>query len=72
MTVHEFCSSGEMEPLKGGAHALACGLCAVMAAYNLAAYTFRREPRLLGLGVLYAGGAVFEAKQTARHWVRCA
>lgn len=70
MTPRAFVQSGAMEPLKGGAHALACGLCAVMAGYNVVAYLFRRDMRLLGLGVLYAGGAAFEAKQTARHWGR--
>jgi hypothetical protein len=69
--VAKFCSSGESEALKGGVHAAACGLALVMAAYNSAAWWYRRE-RHLGLNTaIYAVTIAWEVLQTRRHWSRC-
>lgn len=68
MTPRAFCQSGTAERAKGGVHALACALLGVMSLYNLAAYAFRHEPRLLGLGVGYGVGCWFEVEKVCHHW----
>lgn len=67
MTVERFCSSGEREILKGGVHGAACAIAAMMAAYNIAAWCYRRERHLGTNAVVYALAVGWEVKQTLHH-----
>ena len=67
MTVQQFCCSGTKEVVKGGVHGAACTIAAVMAAYNLVAWCFRREAHLRTNAVVYTLAVGWEAKQTMRH-----
>ena len=69
--VQEFCKSGECEPMKGAVHALGGVLAAAMAAYNIAAWCYRRETHLGINAVVYTLAVIWEAKQTAHHLERC-
>jgi hypothetical protein len=69
--VRTFCSSGENEALKGAVHALGGVLAATMAAYNIAAWWYRREPHLAVNGVVYTFATLWEIKQTTHHLERC-
>lgn len=71
MTVQQFCSSGNREVVKGGVHGTACAVAAVMAAYNIAAWYFRREGHLGTNAVIYTLAVGWEAKQTLHHLRRC-
>ena len=71
MTVRQFCSSGSREAVKGGVHGAACAIAAVMAAYNFAAWCFRREAHLRTNAVVYTVATGWEVKQTMRHLRRC-
>ena len=66
MTVEQFCSSGNQEVFKGGVHGTACAIALVMAAYNIAAWCFRRETHLGTNAVVYTLAVGLEAKQTMR------
>lgn len=68
MTPHAFVKAGNGEGVKGATHALACGLLGVMAVYNIVAWCFRRQRHLGINAVLYTAGALYEVKQTARHF----
>ncbi len=61
------CVSGEYEPMKATVHAAACGLAAAMAAYNGAAWMYRREPHLALNGCVYAALVVWEWKKLRSH-----
>jgi hypothetical protein len=67
VTVKGFCCSGEQEIVKGGFHAAACVIAAAMAAYNIAAWCFRRERHLGTNAVVYTLAVCWEAKQTMHH-----
>jgi hypothetical protein len=67
VTVQKFCCSGEQEVVKGGVHGAACFIAAVMAAYNIAAWCFRRERHLGTNAVVYTLAVGWEAKQTLHH-----
>jgi hypothetical protein len=69
--VQEFCKSGESEALKGAVHALGGVLAATMAAYNIAAWYYRREPHLRVNAVVYSLAVLWEVKQTKHHFDRC-
>jgi hypothetical protein len=69
--VQRFCSSGHREGVKGAVHGAACIIAATMAAYNIAAWHYRREPHLGTNAVLYVLAVAWEAKQTLRHLRRC-
>jgi len=69
--VKTFCKSGENEVVKGAVHAAGGVLAAVMAAYNIAAWCYRREPHLGINAVVYTLAIAWEVKQTARHLKRC-
>lgn len=69
--VRTFCKSGENEAVKGAFHALGGILAATMAAYNIAAWCYRRESHLAVNGVVYTLAAMFEVKQTVHHLERC-
>ena len=71
VTAQRFCSSGEQEYVKGSFHGAACMLSAVMAAYNLAAWYFRRESHLSTNAFVYTLAAGWEVKQTMRHLRKC-
>jgi hypothetical protein len=65
--VRTFCTSGENEAVKGAVHAAGGVLAAVMAAYNITAWYYRRE-RHLGLNaVVYSLATMWEVRQTAHH-----
>jgi hypothetical protein len=70
--VQRFCRSGESEALKGAVHALGGMLAATMAAYNIAAWCYRREAHLGVNAIVYSMAVIWEAKQTAHHLERCA
>jgi hypothetical protein len=65
--VRTFCTSGENEAVKGAVHAAGGVLAAVMAAYNIAAWCYRREPHLGLNAVVYSLALMWEVKQTAHH-----
>jgi hypothetical protein len=69
--VRTFCKSGENEALKGAVHAMGGILAATMAAYNIAAWFYRRETHLGVNSVVYTLALVWEIKQTAHHLERC-
>jgi len=66
-----FCKSGENEAVKGAVHALGGVLAATMAAYNIAAWCYRREPHLGVNAVVYTLAVMWEVKQTVHHLERC-
>jgi hypothetical protein len=71
MTVHRFLQNGEAEMFKGAIHAAVGVLAMVCGAYNIAAWTTRRE-RHLGLNaILYTGIALWEVGHV-RHHGQCA
>jgi hypothetical protein len=69
--VKTFCKSGEGELVKGAVHAAGGALAALMAAYNIAAWCYRREVHLGINAVVYTLAIVWEIKQTAHHLERC-
>jgi hypothetical protein len=69
--VKTFCTSGENEALKGVVHALGGVLAASMAAYNIAAWCYRRETHLGINAIVYTLAIVWEVKQTVHHLERC-
>ena len=69
--VRTFCTSGESEALKGAVHGLGGVLAASMAAYNIAAWCYRRELHLGINAIVYSLAVVWEIKQTAHHIERC-
>lgn len=71
MTVQQFCCSGNQEAFKGGVHGAACAIAAMMAAYNIAAWCFRRERHLGANAVVYVMAVGWEVKQTLRHLRKC-
>jgi hypothetical protein len=72
VTVQDFCYSGNQEGVKGSVHGAACIIALVMAAYNIAAWCFRRERHLGANAVVYTLAVGWEVKQTMRHLRRCA
>lgn len=68
--VQRFCKSGESEALKGAVHALGGVLAATMAAYNVTAWCYRREPHLGINAVVYTLAVLWEIKQTRHHFER--
>ena len=69
--VKTFCTSGEREAVKGAVHALGGVLAATMAAYNIAAWCYRRETHLGINAVVYTLAIIWEIKQTVHHLERC-
>lgn len=69
--VQTFCKSGESEALKGAVHALGGILAASMAAYNIAAFCYRRERHLCINSIVYTLAVIWEIKQTVHHLDRC-
>ncbi len=67
--VRRFCATGEQEAFKGAVHGAACVLAAAMAAYNIAAWCFRRERHLGINAVVYTLATAWEVKQTLHHFV---
>jgi hypothetical protein len=66
-----FCKSGESEVVKGAVHALGGVIAATMAAYNIAAWCYRRESHLGLNSVVYTLAVLWEIKQTVHHMERC-
>ena len=69
--VQRFCRSGESEAIKGAVHALGGVLSASMAAYNIAAFCYRRERHLCLNSIIYTLAVIWEIKQTVHHMERC-
>ena len=69
--VKRFCKSGESELVKGAVHAAGGVLAGAMAAYNLAAWCYRRERHLGINAIVYTLAVLWEVKQTAHHFERC-
>ena len=61
------CQSGEMELIKGGVHGAAFVLGALMMAYNVTAWCFRRERHLMVNVLLYGPFTYIEWRQMQRH-----
>src|SRR4030095_14082891 len=59
--VKTFCKSGESEAVKGAVHALGGVLAASMAAYNIAAWCYRRETHLGINAIVYTLAIVWTA-----------
>lgn len=68
--VQRLCTSGNHEALKCGVHGTACVIAGLMAAYNIAAWCFRREAHLRVNAVVYTLAVGYEVKQTLHH-LRC-
>jgi len=68
--VQALCTSGKHEALKGGVHGAAIAIAAVMAAYNIAACCFRRDPHLRINAVVYTLAVGWEIRQTLHHLKR--
>jgi len=71
MTARDLCASGNHELLKSSVHGTASIVAAVMAAYNIAAWCFRRERHLRINGVVYTLACAWEIKQTLHHLTAC-
>lgn len=65
--VQTLCTSGNHELLKCGVHGAACVIAGMMAAYNIAACCFRRDPHLRLNAVVYTLAVGYEVKQTLHH-----
>src|SRR5262245_1108076 len=69
--VRTFCSTGEKEILKGAFHGAGGMLAALMAAYNIVAWCYRRERHLGVNAIVYTAATLWEVKQTTHHFERC-
>lgn len=69
--VRSFCRSGNHEGLKCGVHGAAGVLAALCAAYNIAAWCFRRDRHLRVNAILYTLAVMWELKQTMHHLQAC-
>ena len=65
--VKTFCTDGESEAVKGVVHAAGGVLAAMMAAYNITAWCYRRERHLGVNAILYTLAIMWEVKQTTLH-----
>ena len=68
--VRRLCTRGEEEVFKGAVHASGGLLAALMAAYNIAAWCYRRERHLGVNAVVYTVATLWEIKQTSHHFER--
>ncbi|MGH9386970.1 MAG: hypothetical protein ACRD2N_22100 [Vicinamibacterales bacterium] len=68
--VRTFCKTGEKEAFKGAFHATGGVIAALMAAYNVAAWCYRRERHLGVNAIVYTLATLWEVKQTAHHFER--
>ena len=71
MTARQFCASGNHELVKCGVHGAAGAIAGLMAAYNIAAWCFRRDRHLGVNAVLYTVAFAWEVKQTLHHINGC-
>lgn len=65
--VQTLCTSGNHEALKCSVHGAATVLAALMAAYNIAASSFRRDLHLRINAIIYTLAVAWEVKQTLHH-----
>ena len=65
--VKTLCTRGNHEMLKTGVHGAAGVLAAACAAYNFAAWCFRREEHLRINAAVYFLAVAWELKQTVHH-----
>jgi hypothetical protein len=65
--VQALCTSGNHEALKCSVHGAATVLAAAMAAYNIAACSFRRDVHLRVNAIIYTLAVAWEVKQTLHH-----
>lgn len=65
--VRAFCAKGNHEEVKCAVHAAAGILVGVCAAYNIAAWCFRRDRHLRVNAIIYTLAAAWELKQTIHH-----
>jgi hypothetical protein len=66
--VQTLCTTGNHEVLKCTVHGAAGVIAGLMAAYNVAACCFRRDPHLRVNAVVYTLLVAYEIKQTAHHF----
>jgi hypothetical protein len=66
--VRTLCTSGNHEALKSTVHGAAGVIAAMMAAYNIAACCFRRDPHLRVNALIYTLLVAYELKQTTHHF----
>ena len=69
--VRSLCARGSHEALKCGVHGAVGALTALCAAYNIAAWCFRRDRHLQVNAVVYTLAVAWEIKQTLRHLSAC-
>ncbi len=62
---------GTCERLKASTHAVALGVAAVCAAYNLAAFMVRRQRHLAINTVVYSAAVFWEATHVRHHLAAC-
>ena len=67
MTPRAFCESGAAEPIKLAVHGGMLAGAILCAAYNLAAFYYRREPHNAINGVLYVGLTILEWEHVQHH-----
>lgn len=67
MTARAFVQSGESELVKGAFHAALGLLVAPMAAYNIVAWVYRREPHLAFNAALYGSLVALEVRKVLHH-----
>ena len=65
--VQRLCTSGQHELLKCGVHGAAGVIAGLMAAYNIAACCFRKDPHLKLNAVVYTLLVGYELKHTMHH-----
>jgi hypothetical protein len=63
--------NGHCEPFKAAIHGLALGLCALMGAYNTAAWLRRRQRHLAINAVVYLSATIWEQRHVAHHVAAC-
>ena len=69
--VRTLCACGNHEELKCGVHGAAAVIAGMCAAYNIAAWCFRRDRHLRINAIVYTLAVVWELKHTLHHLRAC-
>jgi hypothetical protein len=69
--VRTLCASGNHEELKCGIHGAAAVIAGMCAAYNIAAWCFRRDRHLRINAIVYTLAVAWEVKHTLHHLRAC-
>ena len=68
MTARTFVQHGQHETLKGIIHGASAALAALMCAYSVVAWRYRRESHLATNAIFYGALTVREVGKTLHHW----